>query len=164
MGKLKLLTNSTHLAWPGQKGQRWGKGGVLLGRGTANGKNRSGKLELMGPPPTCVQKYFRHGSEVVQNSTPDSIQQCKTLNQYTRSYCQNLRDPKYLRQGLDKPLANPPRYKPLFLPLMVRLKQPSRSPDKESEPHCKTTALGWNVSITLDITWVFLGGGQRSIP
>lgn len=40
----------------------------------------------------------------------------------------------------------------LLLPLMVRLKQPSLSPDRESDPHCKTTALGWNVSITLDIT------------
>lgn len=37
-------------------------------------------------------------------------------------------------------------------PLMVRLKQPNRSPVKESEPHCKTTALGWNISITLDMT------------
>lgn len=37
-------------------------------------------------------------------------------------------------------------------PLMVRLKQPNRSPDRESEPHCKTTALGWNISITLDMT------------
>ena len=36
--------------------------------------------------------------------------------------------------------------------LRVRLKQPNRSPDRESEPHCKTTALGWNISITLDMT------------
>lgn len=35
------------------------------------------------------------------------------------------------------------------LPLMVRLKQPSLSPDKESAPHCRTTALGWYISITL---------------
>lgn len=40
----------------------------------------------------------------------------------------------------------------LVSPLMVRLKQPNRSPDRESEPHCKTTALGWNISITLDMT------------
>lgn len=35
------------------------------------------------------------------------------------------------------------------LPLMVRLKQPSLSPDRESAPHCRTTALGWYISITL---------------
>lgn len=40
----------------------------------------------------------------------------------------------------------------LISPLMVKLKQPNRSPDRESEPHCKTTALGWNISITLDMT------------
>lgn len=34
-------------------------------------------------------------------------------------------------------------------PLMVRLKQPSLSPDSESAPHWRTTALGWYISITL---------------
>jgi hypothetical protein len=37
----------------------------------------------------------------------------------------------------------------LKVPLMVRLKQPSRSPDKESAPHWSTTAEGWYISITL---------------
>lgn len=32
---------------------------------------------------------------------------------------------------------------------MVRLKQPSLSPDRESAPHWRTTALGWYISITL---------------
>lgn len=32
---------------------------------------------------------------------------------------------------------------------MVRLKQPSLSPDSESAPHWRTTALGWYISITL---------------
>lgn len=45
------------------------------------------------------------------------------------------------------------RHCTVLLPLMVRLKHPSLSPDRESDPHCKTTALGWNVSITLDITY-----------
>lgn len=39
------------------------------------------------------------------------------------------------------------------LPRMVRLKQPRRSPDSESAPHWRTTALGWYISITFAITW-----------
>lgn len=39
------------------------------------------------------------------------------------------------------------------LPLTVRLKHPSLSPDSESAPHCNTTALGWYISITLDIIY-----------
>lgn len=34
---------------------------------------------------------------------------------------------------------------------MVRLKHPSLSPDRESAPHWRTTALGWYISITLAI-------------
>lgn len=36
---------------------------------------------------------------------------------------------------------------------MVRLKQPNRSPDRESAPHWSTTALGWYISITLDMIY-----------
>lgn len=32
---------------------------------------------------------------------------------------------------------------------MVRLKHPSLSPDRESAPHWRTTALGWYISMTL---------------
>lgn len=39
------------------------------------------------------------------------------------------------------------------LPLSVRLKHPSLSPDRESAPHCRTIALGWYISITLVITY-----------
>lgn len=42
---------------------------------------------------------------------------------------------------------------PLLIPLSVRLKHPSLSPDRESAPHCKTIALGWYISITLVITY-----------
>lgn len=35
------------------------------------------------------------------------------------------------------------------VPLIVRLKHPSLSPESESAPHCSTTALGWYISITL---------------
>ena len=34
---------------------------------------------------------------------------------------------------------------------MVRLKHPSLSPDRESAPHWRTTALGWYISMTLAI-------------
>lgn len=37
----------------------------------------------------------------------------------------------------------------VHIPLMVRLKQPSLSPDRESAPHWRTTALGWYISMTL---------------
>lgn len=47
--------------------------------------------------------------------------------------------------------ANIPRIPPL--PLSVRLKHPSLSPDRESAPHCRTIALGWYISITLVITY-----------
>lgn len=40
-----------------------------------------------------------------------------------------------------------------LIPLSVRLKHPSLSPDRESAPHCKTIALGWYISITLVITY-----------
>lgn len=40
-----------------------------------------------------------------------------------------------------------------LLPLSVRLKHPSLSPDRESAPHCRTIALGWYISITLVITY-----------
>lgn len=42
---------------------------------------------------------------------------------------------------------------PLLIPLSVRLKHPSLSPDRESAPHCRTIALGWYISITLVITY-----------
>jgi len=38
-------------------------------------------------------------------------------------------------------------------PFSERLKQPSLSPVRESAPHCSTTALGWNVSITFVTTF-----------
>lgn len=47
--------------------------------------------------------------------------------------------------------TNIPRIPPL--PLSVRLKHPSLSPDRESAPHCRTIALGWYISITLVITY-----------
>lgn len=58
------------------------------------------------------------------------------------------------RKGLQEHPAGPAQPSLCYTvsPLMVRLKQPNRSPDRESEPHCKTTALGWNISITLDMT------------
>lgn len=37
----------------------------------------------------------------------------------------------------------------VHIPLMVRLKQPSLSPERESAPHWRTTALGWYISMTL---------------
>lgn len=47
--------------------------------------------------------------------------------------------------------TNIPQIPPL--PLSVRLKHPSLSPDRESAPHCRTIALGWYISITLVITY-----------
>lgn len=46
---------------------------------------------------------------------------------------------------------------------MVRLKHPSLSPDRESAPHWRTTALGWYISITLAIicTGNNLGHAQK---
>lgn len=37
------------------------------------------------------------------------------------------------------------------IPLTVKLKHPILSPASVSAPHCKTIALGWNVSITFVI-------------
>lgn len=41
----------------------------------------------------------------------------------------------------------------VHIPLMVRLKQPSLSPERESAPHWRTTALGWYISMTLAMIW-----------
>ena len=66
--------------------------------------------------------------------------------------CLLFRAIKYCNVTVPKKLdinCNQPK---LDLPLSVRLKQPNLSPERESAPHCKTTALGWYISITFVIT------------
>jgi len=46
---------------------------------------------------------------------------------------------------------------------MVRLKQPSLSPDKESAPHWRTTADGWYISITLAMIYASVRVNQLNI-
>lgn len=98
-----------------------------------------------------------HVPDGVASSAQHEQGQVKTLHVLnTLSMTWGTRRGSVLTLGGAKPhtrLSNGARIQFWERPLMVRLKQPSRSPDRESAPHWSTTALGWYISITLAMIW-----------
>ena len=126
-----------------------GEGGV----GSEPHRGRARTLHTQGCYKDTLLQTLHYGNTAERQNTPHCRPAARPPKQPGATPKRSGATPEQPGATLRAAMGSPQSRPGPSLPRIDRLKQPRRSPESESAPHCSTTALGWYISITLAITY-----------